>query len=60
MKGEITIGLAVVAGAALFEAALVPGIILGGAAARPTAKPRGPRNAACLFRCRLVQSSRPH
>ena len=32
MKHEITIGLAVVAGAALFEAALVPGIILGGAA----------------------------
>ena len=32
MKREITIGLAVVAGAALFEAALVPGIILGGAA----------------------------
>jgi uncharacterized membrane protein len=32
MKREIGIGLAVVAGAALFEAALVPGLILGGAA----------------------------
>jgi uncharacterized membrane protein len=32
MKREITIGLAVVAGAALLEVALVPGIILGGAA----------------------------
>jgi uncharacterized membrane protein len=32
MKREITIGLAVVAGAALLEAALVPGILLGGAA----------------------------
>ena len=32
MKREITIGLAVVAGAALIEAALVPGIVLGGAA----------------------------
>ena len=32
MKREITIGLAVIAGAALLEVALVPGIILGGAA----------------------------
>jgi hypothetical protein len=32
MKREIGIGLAVVAGAALLEAALVPGILLGGAA----------------------------
>jgi uncharacterized membrane protein len=32
MKREITIGLAVVAGAAALEAALVPGLILGGAA----------------------------
>jgi len=32
MKREITIGLAVVAGAALLEVALIPGIILGGAA----------------------------
>jgi uncharacterized membrane protein len=32
MKREITIGLAVVAGAAVLEAALVPGLILGGAA----------------------------
>jgi uncharacterized membrane protein len=32
MKREITIGLAVVAGAAVLEVALVPGIILGGAA----------------------------
>jgi len=32
MKREITIGLAVVAGAALLEAALIPGILLGGAA----------------------------
>ena len=32
MKREITIGLAVVAGAALLEVALVPGILLGGAA----------------------------
>jgi uncharacterized membrane protein len=32
MKREVTIGLAVVAGAALLEVALIPGIILGGAA----------------------------
>ena len=32
MKREITIGLAVVAGAAVLEAALAPGLILGGAA----------------------------
>jgi uncharacterized membrane protein len=32
MKREIAIGLAVVAGAAVIEAALVPGLILGGAA----------------------------
>jgi uncharacterized membrane protein len=32
MKREITIGLAVVAGAALLEVALVPGILLGGVA----------------------------
>ena len=32
MKREITIGIAVVAGAAVLEAALVPGLILGGAA----------------------------
>jgi uncharacterized membrane protein len=32
MKREITIGLAVVAGAAVLEAALIPGILLGGAA----------------------------
>jgi uncharacterized membrane protein len=32
MKREIGIGLAVVAGAALLEAALIPGILLGGAA----------------------------
>jgi uncharacterized membrane protein len=32
MKREIGIGLAVVAGAALFEAALVPGLIIGGTA----------------------------
>jgi uncharacterized membrane protein len=32
VKREITIGLAVVAGAAVLEAALVPGLVLGGAA----------------------------
>jgi uncharacterized membrane protein len=32
MRREITIGIAVVAGAAVLEAALVPGLILGGAA----------------------------
>jgi uncharacterized membrane protein len=32
MKDYVTVGLAVVAGAALFEAALVPGVIIGGAA----------------------------
>jgi uncharacterized membrane protein len=32
MKQAVTVGLAVVAGAALFEVALVPGILIGGAA----------------------------
>jgi hypothetical protein len=32
MKRYVTVGLAVVAGAALFEVALVPGLIIGGAA----------------------------
>lgn len=32
MKRYVTIGLAVVAGAALFEAALIPGVLIGGAA----------------------------
>src|SRR5579864_4846034 len=43
MKREITIGLAVVAGVAVLEAALVPGLILGGAAwlaPRLLSKPR--------------------
>ena len=32
MKQYVTIGIAVVAGAALLEAALIPGIVIGGAA----------------------------
>jgi len=32
MKGYVTVGLAVLAGAALFEAALIPGLVIGGAA----------------------------
>jgi uncharacterized membrane protein len=32
MKRYVTVGLAVVAGAALFEAALIPGVLIGGAA----------------------------
>ena len=32
MKQVVTVGLAVVAGAALLEVALVPGILIGGAA----------------------------
>jgi len=32
MKGYVTVGLSVLAGAALFEAALIPGILIGGAA----------------------------
>jgi hypothetical protein len=44
MKREITIGLAVVAGAALLEVALVPGIILGGAAFLVPRSDRTPRD----------------
>jgi hypothetical protein len=31
MKAYVTVGLSVLAGAALFEAALIPGILIGGA-----------------------------
>jgi hypothetical protein len=31
MKSYVTVGLSVLAGAALFEAALIPGILIGGA-----------------------------
>jgi uncharacterized membrane protein len=46
MKREITIGLAVVAGAALLEVALIPGIILGGAAFLAPRYLRGRRGTA--------------
>ena len=32
MKPTVTAGLAVLAGVALFEAALIPGVVIGGAA----------------------------
>jgi hypothetical protein len=50
MKAYVTIGLAVVAGAALLETALIPGILIGGVAVLaprylPTARLRGLRDA---------------
>jgi uncharacterized membrane protein len=51
MKAYVTIGLAVVAGAALLETALIPGILIGGVAVLaprylPTARLRGLRRRA--------------
>jgi uncharacterized membrane protein len=44
MKAYVTVGLSVLAGAALFEAALIPGILIGGAVVlAPKYVQRGPR-----------------
>lgn len=52
MKGYVTAGLTVLAGVAVFETALIPGLLIGGAAAlapqflpKPRRRPRPARNA---------------
>jgi uncharacterized membrane protein len=60
MKASTTLGLAVVAGAALLEAALIPGIVIGGAAVlAPRYVPRLRRQLRPLVKATLGRRARP-
>jgi len=60
MKRSITVGLSVLAGAALFEAALVPGLLIGGAAVlAPNYLPKLRRSLRPLFSAATGRPTRP-
>jgi uncharacterized membrane protein len=60
MKGYVTLGLAAFAGAALFEAALVPGLVVGGAAVlAPKVVPTLRRRLKPLLDAALSQPAKP-
>ena len=60
MKATVTAGLAVLAGVALFEAALIPGVVIGGAAVlAPKYLPMLRRGLKPLFGSSVRRSPRP-